>query len=35
MLVKEIVEIMKKVAPPELVLEWDNPGLQLTSHRVS
>lgn len=29
MLVKEIVEIMKKVAPPELVLEWDNPGLQL------
>lgn len=29
MLVKEIVGIMKKVAPPELVLEWDNPGLQL------
>lgn len=29
MQVKEVVELMKKVAPPELALEWDNPGLQL------
>ncbi|MCQ2363617.1 MAG: Nif3-like dinuclear metal center hexameric protein [Acidaminococcaceae bacterium] len=29
MLIKDAVQIMNKIAPAELKLEWDNPGLQL------
>lgn len=29
MFVRDAVKIMKKIAPTELVMEWDNPGLQM------